>query len=125
MDRSSSVTVTPTAIGSVSSTKVLMPCLQENGLVLRNKTSNTVQFMSRKATIFCQRNRVEPKLGDSSLSFHMNVRWLALVGTEKYKAIWATLKHRRHSSPEPFQTARAGSASGKLTIVALKETAKG
>ena len=95
--RSSSVTLTFTAIGSISSTKVLMPCLQKSRLMLCSKTSNVVQFMPWKAPIFCHCNRVKPKLGDSTFSFHVNVRRLAFIRTKKDEAIRAIFKHSRHS----------------------------
>src|SRR6266498_510666 len=50
--KSSSVTVTLTAIGSVSSAKVVMPCLQKLYFVLNYEMCNLIQFMSCKTTSF-------------------------------------------------------------------------
>src|SRR5688572_24327670 len=52
--KSSSVTVTLTAVGSVSSAKVVIPCLQKLCFVFCYETRNFIQFMSRKTSILCQ-----------------------------------------------------------------------
>jgi hypothetical protein len=61
-----------------------------------HETSKVVQFVTRKAAVLCQHHGVKPKLGDSALSFHMNVRRLAPVRTEENEAIGAILKYGRH-----------------------------
>lgn len=61
----------------------------------RYKASYAIQFVSRKAMIPGQKDRVKPKLGDVPFAFHMNVRRLALIGTKEDKGIRAIFKHSR------------------------------
>jgi hypothetical protein len=71
--------------------------LQKGRLMLCRKPSKVVQFMSWKSPVFCQWHWVKPKLGDSALSFHMDVRRLTFIRTENDETIWAILKYGRHS----------------------------
>jgi hypothetical protein len=59
----SSVTVTCTAMGSVSSTKVVMPCLKESCLVLYHKSRDTANLVCAKAPIGHERHRFQPEHG--------------------------------------------------------------
>jgi hypothetical protein len=73
-----------------------MSCLQENRLVLLNNPNNVVQLMPWKGAVSRQSNQTKSKLGDSSLPLHMNVGWLAFVGTEDDQAIGAIYKDGWH-----------------------------
>src|SRR5713101_6415935 len=70
----SCVTVTCTATGSVSSTKVVMPRLKESCLVLHNKPRDPADLVCSKATIDHECHRLQPELGHVPLTLHMDVR---------------------------------------------------
>src|SRR5438132_2232530 len=69
----SSVTVTCTATGSVSSTKVVMPRLKESCLVLHHKSRDTAHLVCSKAAIGHERHWLQPELGHVPLPLHMAV----------------------------------------------------
>src|SRR5438094_3677816 len=79
----SSVTVTCTATGSVSSTKVVMPRLKESCLVLHHQSRDTVDLVCSKATIGRERHRLQPELGHVPLTLHVDVGRFPAVGTEE------------------------------------------
>src|SRR4029450_13476683 len=79
----SSVTVTCTATGSVSSTKVVMPRLKERCLVLHHKSRAPADLVGAKTTIGHERHRLQPELGHGPLPLHMDVRRFPAVRTEK------------------------------------------
>src|SRR5215831_16502993 len=92
----SSVTVTCTATGSVSSTKVVMPRLKESCLVLHNKPHDTADLVSSKATIDHEYHRLQPELGHGPLPLHMDVRRFPAVGAEENETVRALTKYSRH-----------------------------
>src|SRR5437763_5169963 len=62
--RESSLTATCRALGSDSTTEELTPFLQQKLLMLLDKPGNLVQFDSAESAGPCERDWVQPELGD-------------------------------------------------------------
>src|SRR5262245_45753482 len=92
----SSVTVTCTTTGSVSSTKVNMPRLKESCLMLPHKPCDTAHLVGSKAAIGHKRHRLQPELGHGPLPLHMDVRRFSAVGAEENETVWSLTKYGRH-----------------------------
>jgi len=92
----SSVTVTCTATGAVSSTKVVMPRLKESCLVLHNQSRDPAHLMCAKATIGHERYRLQPAFGHRPFPLHMDVRRFPTVGAEEDEIVRSITKYSRH-----------------------------
>ena len=92
----SSVTVTCTATGSVSSTKVVMPRLKKSCLVLHHKSRDPADLVCAKATIGHERHRLQPKLGHGPLTLYVNVRRFPAVRAEENETVRSITKYSRH-----------------------------
>src|SRR5262245_9718120 len=92
----SSVTVTCTMPGSVSSTKVVMPRLKESYLVLHHKSCDTAYLVCAKAAIGHKRHRLQPELGHGPLPLHMDVRRFPAVRAEENETVRPITKYGRH-----------------------------
>jgi hypothetical protein len=82
-----SVTSSPTARGSLTLSKVLMPFLQISGSVLTNNAVKFVQFMTSKAMRRRQGDRLQPELSDASIPLNMHMGRLSQVMAIKEDAV--------------------------------------
>src|SRR4028118_2210319 len=76
---SSSVTTTSIARGSVSTAKVLIPCLQEVSTPILHDLLDLAQLMCSETLRICESNRFDPELGHLPLSANMHVWWLTTL----------------------------------------------
>ncbi len=65
-------------------------------MVLDHQMRNTGQLMFGKASIFHERNRGQPKLGQLTITLYMDVGRFTSVGTKKHKAVRPIYKHGGH-----------------------------
>ena len=98
----SSVTSTATAIGSRSSSKVVIPCLQKFCLARFYNSTNIAQFVCRKTPIPGQSNWMEPEFSAVSVAMDMNVWRFDMIGAIEPKGIRSILKHSRHCVSVPL-----------------------
>lgn len=98
-----SVTLTWVAAAvSIARLEVLMPCLQQLGVVFLHQRRNPVQLVRGKSQGVLQPHGLQPELGGLAVARHMDVRWLAPVARKEEEPIWATLEDRRtHGSILP------------------------
>ena len=66
--------------------------------MLDNQMSDLAYLMLRKTSIFSERNRGKPELGNLTITLDVGVRRFTLVGTEENKTIRAVLENSRHGS---------------------------
>jgi len=57
-----------------------------------HEPSNLIQLMFFETLVLCERNGVEPELGDLAIAFDMDVRGLTFIGAEENKVEWSILK---------------------------------
>jgi hypothetical protein len=126
------VTVTCTATGSVSSTKVVMPRLKESCLVLHHKSRDTADLVCSKATIGHEHHRLQPELGHVPRTLHVDVRRFPAVRTEENETIRSITKYGRHRaaflahmflhSEERFYAEKKKVATEAESAIPLKDT---
>jgi hypothetical protein len=109
MISSSSVHLAPSALGSISTVKVLIPSLLELPAILDNKTGDPGQFLRAKTTTARKRDWREPELCDGIVTLDMDVGRLAILVRVEEEAIrsvnedgrHAEMLHGRHSRNHP------------------------
>jgi hypothetical protein len=114
---SSSVTCTCRAKGLGSTAKELMPSLQESLVVICYEPHELTQLMRCEADRGRQCDRLEPELGESAITLHMDVRRLTPFIAENEKPIRADPIPRWHFSRQIIASAVAiirSMAAGRL-----------
>src|SRR6266852_2761266 len=88
-----SVTRTFLAVAvSVGTIEVVMPCLEELGLVFTYDGRDAIQFGRGESVVVLHSNGLQPELGESTVPLYMNMGRLVSVAGEEEKPIRATLK---------------------------------
>ncbi len=64
--------------------------------MLTDQSFDVVEFWLRESSIGRQLNRVEPKLDDMPIPFHMNMHRLTTIRTEENKTVRAIAQDGRH-----------------------------
>src|SRR5579863_4246408 len=98
---SSSVHATSMAIASAFSTKVLMPLLQKELLILEDHWADFGQFVTPKAAIVREHYRLKPKLRITPGVSYMDMRRLSSFKTVKEESVTAKPQKRRHQASLP------------------------
>src|SRR5271157_5464452 len=100
--RSSSVQDTFTASASALSTKVLMPLLQEELLILRDDLADFGQFVAAETAVVRECNRLQPELRITASVSNVDVRWLSSLETVKKESITTNPQKRRYGTSLPL-----------------------
>ena len=68
---------------SIAALEVLMPCLQEFGLVLLHETLDPIHFVRSEPIVVRPPDWRQPELGCLVLTSDMNVRWVVPIAREE------------------------------------------
>jgi hypothetical protein len=80
----------------VSVTEVVIPILQQLLRVRIHEAVDIAEFCSSKSTAAAQPYRVEPKLRDTIVPFHMDVRRLTTIARVEEEPIWPNCEDGWH-----------------------------
>src|SRR5712691_2037902 len=91
-----SVTRTFLAVAvSVGTVEVVMPCLEELGLVFTYDGRDAIQFGRGESVVVLHSNGLQPELREFTVPLYLNMGRLVSVAGEEEKPIRATLKDGR------------------------------
>jgi hypothetical protein len=75
-----------------------MPLLQEELRILEDDLADFGQFVTPKAAVFRESNRLEPELRITAGVSNVDVRWLSSLKTVKEESVTTNPQKRRHTS---------------------------
>jgi hypothetical protein len=73
-----------------------MPCLRQELLALLDQPANPTHFMVGESKIPGKLNRLQPRLGDLPIAFHVDMHRLASIRAEEQEPVGTNRKNRWH-----------------------------
>jgi phage host-nuclease inhibitor protein Gam len=83
-----------------------MPNLQATIEIVPDQPFDVTQFVTRKADLTREPERLEPELGCVQVAIDMNMGWLAAVMTDEVNPVWTEFNDGRHRRRSRFSAAR-------------------